>query len=852
MISKETTFDKSKYLIENFDRALEEGWIEVYYQPIIRSSNGRVCDEEALVRWDDPIMGCLNPMEFIPVLEAVNLVHKLDLYVLEQVLDKLQAQTEGGLYVVPNAINLSQIDFYACDIVDEVYKRVQASNIAPEMIAIGIAESAIGRNNEYVIGQLKEFARLGFKIWMDDYGCGDSAPLLMQAMDFDLVKINIGIINRLNEDSIKVVVTEMVRMAMAIGVDTVAEGVEDEAQVRFLKDVGCSKLQGFHYCKPVTREQIFARYREGKAIGFENPKETDYYSTVGKISLYDLSFARATDDSLDDYFDTLPMAIVEVNNEKLSFVRGNKQFRIFLEGNFFTNAVFETYYFEGHERSVGYYALNSVRHCAMEGGRKIVEDRTKDGKMVQLFIQKIAQNPETGMNAVAIVILSVTEQQPANDTLTYNYIARALSEDYITLFFVDLDTDEYVQYSPDGSNRDVTVERKGTDFFDISKNDAQKMLYRDDLELFNASFSKEAVIQQIKECGTYSLTYRIINDEKPTYVMLKAVKIRTGANKIIIGINNVDAQMKNKETMERIKEERITFSRISALSGDFLCIYAIDPNTDNYIKYKTSQEFEKLDLEDAGENFFETARKKSKDAVYAEDLEAYIKNFDKKTILERISNSGLFVLNYRLILNGMPKYVCMKAALVEELDGPRLIIGLLNVDKQVKKELEYAENLLAAEDRASRDELTGVKNKHAYVDAEIALNDLIKEGNPLAFAIVVFDLNGLKHVNDTMGHQAGDAYIKEGCSIICTAFAHSPVYRIGGDEFCAIVQGRDYANMDAIIDNINSINSINEKKGKVTIATGFSINENDRFVADVFQRADANMYKNKEKMKKHH
>ena len=79
--------------------------MEVYYQPIVRSVNGRVCEEEALVRWDDPIMGVLNPGEFVPILEAVNAIVTLDLYVLEHVLEKMKAQDEMGLYLVTTSIH---------------------------------------------------------------------------------------------------------------------------------------------------------------------------------------------------------------------------------------------------------------------------------------------------------------------------------------------------------------------------------------------------------------------------------------------------------------------------------------------------------------------------------------------------------------------------------------------------------------------------------------------------------------------------------------------------------------------------------------------------------------------------
>ena len=111
------SFNKSKYIIDNFERALKDGWIVVYFQPIVRTSNGRVCGEEALVRWEDPLLGMLNPMEFVPALEAVNLVHKLDLYVLDRTLEKMNEQLKRGLYLVPTSINISQVDYYACDII---------------------------------------------------------------------------------------------------------------------------------------------------------------------------------------------------------------------------------------------------------------------------------------------------------------------------------------------------------------------------------------------------------------------------------------------------------------------------------------------------------------------------------------------------------------------------------------------------------------------------------------------------------------------------------------------------------------------------------------------------------------
>ena len=118
------------------------------------------------------------------------------------------------------------------------------------------------------------------------------------------------------------------------------------------------------------------------------------------------------------------------------------------------------------------------------------------------------------------------------------------------------------------------------------------------------------------------------------------------------------------------------------------------------------------------------------------------------------------------------------------------------------------------------------------------------------FAIIICDLNGLKQVNDNLGHQAGDDYIREGCMVLCDAFSRSPVYRVGGDEFVAIAQGKDYEMLENRLSKIDRSNKRNDKNNGVTMAVGWAkFGPEDRFVSDVFDRADSAMYENKKKMK---
>jgi diguanylate cyclase (GGDEF)-like protein len=214
-------------------------------------------------------------------------------------------------------------------------------------------------------------------------------------------------------------------------------------------------------------------------------------------------------------------------------------------------------------------------------------------------------------------------------------------------------------------------------------------------------------------------------------------------------------------------------------------------------------------------------------------------------VLSEVRANGSFAMTFRLVLDEAPTYVCLRAAMVEERDGHRLIMGLSNVDAQVRRDMEYA----LAQNLANKDALTGVKNKHAYDEAEAQLNARIEADEDVAFGVVVCDLNDLKRTNDTLGHQAGDQLLRSACHIVCTVFKHSPVFRVGGDEFAAIVQGHDLEHLDELCSELARIDEEHLRTGEAVVAWGVSTYQGDADVAAVFARADAAMYENKRMLK---
>lgn len=416
-VSHFTYFDESMYLhskhrqyiIDNIDRAIKEKWIHVYYQPIVRASGGGVCDEEALSRWIDPERGLLPPDEFIPILEETNLIYKLDLYVLDQILEKILDQKKRGLFVVPTSVNLSRSDFESCDIVEEIRNRVQAAGVSPELITIEITESIIGKDYEFMKTQVERFHSLGFKVWMDDFGSGYSSPDVLQNFNFDLIKLDMKFMHNFNQnEKSKIILTHLIRMALSLGIETVCEGVETREQKEFLQNVGCTKLQGYYYGKAISYEDILEHYNKGTQIGFENPYESDYYATIGKVNVYDLSVVTSGESEImNNYFNNLPIAILELDGDVLSFIRGNDSYKDFFE------KFFGKLYVKGEGKlpeikdGNGLSFMKAILNYKKSSGPVIVDDVLPDGSELHAYVRRLSENPVTGVIAFVVVVLGI-------------------------------------------------------------------------------------------------------------------------------------------------------------------------------------------------------------------------------------------------------------------------------------------------------------------------------------------------------------------------------------------------------------------------------------------------------------
>lgn len=216
-----------------------------------------------------------------------------------------------------------------------------------------------------------------------------------------------------------------------------------------------------------------------------------------------------------------------------------------------------------------------------------------------------------------------------------------------------------------------------------------RLLYEEDRDSFVESFTKERVLRSLDERGTFAIAYRLIIDGAPVYVNMKAVRMKSGSNRVIIGVSNIDSQVSQRKALERARAERITYSRITALAGDYLCIYTVNPETGHYVEYGATPNYEGLGLSKEGDDFFTESIHQSERVIFEEDRDMFRERFTREAVLDAIEKEGLFVLNYRLVMGGETKYMRVKAAIVEEDDGPQLVIGVIMVDAQVRLNWQF-------------------------------------------------------------------------------------------------------------------------------------------------------------------
>ena len=318
--------EQKQYVLEHFEEAFEKGYFKVFYQPIYRSLNKKVCGYEALARWIDPNRGMISPLIFIEVLEKVHLIHKLDAYIIEQACKDLRDDIDSGFAYQPISVNLSRLDFELSDIKKVVDNAVAKYNVPKEYIVLEVTESAFASDLSNLGEVISAFRADGYQVWIDDFGSGYSSFNNLQTYDFDFLKIDMNFLRNFDKTpKSKVIIASIVDLAKKLGIHTLAEGVETEDQYEYLKQIGCELIQGYYFSKPLPVEDFHTRRTD--LCDFktnETPKERQYYDGIGLLNFLENTPLRERQLEITN---EIPIAIVEGENRKYRFIFVNSAFK---------------------------------------------------------------------------------------------------------------------------------------------------------------------------------------------------------------------------------------------------------------------------------------------------------------------------------------------------------------------------------------------------------------------------------------------------------------------------------------------------------------------------------------------
>ncbi len=289
----------------------------------------------------------------------------------------------------------------------------------------------------------------------------------------------------------------------------------------------------------------------------------------------------------------------------------------------------------------------------------------------------------------------------------------------------------------------------------------------------------------------------------------------------------------------------------TTLINHYDCVYYVDCTTGSYRNLLPMKLFPNIKLPASGSDYFSDFKRIISQFIYANDIENVRHSLDKNVMQERLRDNDTSITNYRIIIN--ENIIHMRHSEFMCQDKRHVIVCLENIEEDFQKREVTKKKFEAANRMARFDELTGIRNKNAFTEYSQTIDGRIKNGElDYPFGIILCDINDLKMLNDTRGHSFGDESIQRASRLICSIFCHSPVFRIGGDEFVIVLTERDFEIKDALLEKLREESLLNKRTATgPVVASGLAIYdpEKDFCVTDVFNRADHLMYENKKEIK---
>ncbi len=860
-----------KHIIESIENTDANDYVKVYYQPIVRVFNRKICAYEALARWEDPEFGFLSPADFIGVLEEARLIHKLDVLILQKVCEHVKISIDSGFPIVPVSINLSALDFQMLNMPYLASEAVRINNLPKNLLNIEITERALGENRQEIYDVMEKFKSNGFEIWLDNFGSKYSSLNVLEEINFDLLKIDRRFLQNFHtQDRSRLILKNIMNMSKELGIRTLMEGVEDEVVLEFLRQTGCENAQGFLFGRPTP----FASLNRSKNL-HENQVEKKYYTAIGRVNLLSQApletgiIARADDNELkfkaenaDLILNGLPLAITEFDGQKFKFLMYNAGFNDIFKYLGIGEKCLPDDVFNNFSLPFAITIRSIVQECIKTGREDSCDFVTSEG-FFSIRLRCIAYDSEKKVGALLAVIDYISKDVSMKREKLQEVSLKFLYTLYSRIDLIKYDGTKFANIYIN-SSRYVESFVKGS--FDNSiKNFAEKNIHVEDRINFEKFFDLETLEERIHENGGNSVIdyFRTKNARNHfTWQMYVLIPIIHNSEKYFLScIRNVDAERTKR--LPEIDSKGIAYYDMPG--NPIFLLLAIRSFT-SILGYGSFEKFlynsfyleasltsDRILYMHLGKQGMISTKSSYMSMSYSEVIHDVILNtvvdesqneiekfFNLERLFQEYAQGRIFAETEflrRSDLKSKPRWLHADYQIRESTDLNEVHAFFLIFDID-----NYRQTTDAMIALIERDNLTGLYNRRTA--GNWIQKFLVKK---IFFAFIILDLDNFKQINDRFGHDCGDTVIKNAALKMKEHFEDKGIIaRLGGDEFLVVLSDLSLDEVEERIKQFSRMKkSVVYKNQQInyTMSIGYSLfPEQSQNYRELYQNADMALY----------
>ena len=398
----------------------------------------------------------------------------------------------------------------------------------------------------------------------------------------------------------------------------------------------------------------------------------------------------------------------------------------------------------------------------------------KDGQIrwVDDYVHYCETKSYGGIYVVFISDITEKREKREEDKATRDAVIAALTHSYNTVWLInDVVTESCSLYYTDMDAAHAEAIRNALSharYTDTKKEYVATMVALEEQERMQEEIGLPYILKQFETRDRFSVRFTRVLESGPRHYRIDFGKVFMPGGRIgvMMGFKDVDEEVRHGRAMKQavadakkaeeeyrqVAAQHITYGKVAqALAGDFFSIYVVNPDTDDFLQYSATEEYDDLGVEKSGTDFFNVSRRNMERLLFSGDKERFMGTFYKEKVMSILERDGSFTMKYRLMVGGEPTWVSMKATLLEDQDGRHLIIGTNNIDAQMKRELEYQQQVTEARTNARNDFLANMSHdirtpmnaivgftniaKDNMDDPEVVMNALEKIGSSSHFLL---------------------------------------------------------------------------------------------------------------------